>query len=119
MLNNVKIFLKMDKITKHPGCAGGHQLYLHLAQLWKEKVSTFNIVLRYTNIFPSMNLFEKGDMTFMLRIHFYVTFMLRIHFSFMLRIPPLCEEPLRKRFVHKDDKPQHEQRERKKAEKIK
>jgi len=109
VLNNVKIFLKMDKITKHPGCAGGHQLYLHLAQLWKEKVSTFNIVLRYTNIFPSMNLFEKGDMTFMLRIHF----------SFMLRIPPLCEEPLRKRFVHKDDKPQHEQRERKKAEKIK
>lgn len=95
----------MDKITKHPGCAGGHQLYLHLAQLWKEKVSTFNIVLRYTNIFPSMNLFEKGDMTSMPQIHFY--------------LPPLHEEPLRKRFVHEDDKPQHEQRERKKAEKIK
>lgn len=105
MLNDVKIFLKMDKITKHPGCDGGHQLYLHLVQLWKEKVSTFNIVLRYTNIFPSMNLFEKGDVTFMLRIHFY--------------LPPLREEPLRKRFVHEDDKPQHEQRERKKAEKIK
>lgn len=57
----------MHRIAKHPGCARGHQLYLHLVQPWQEKIPTFNIILGYTNIFPSMILFEKeGNMIFML-----------------------------------------------------